>query len=45
MLLHSPDIMLDLAKTQNGTLPIRVGSHVLGTVDQLDEKGQRFWLV
>ncbi len=43
--LHSPGIMLDPAETQGGTLQLRVGDDVLGTVDQVDEEGERSWVV
>ena len=43
--LHSPGLTLDPPEKQNGTLPVRVGSDVLGTVDQVDEEGERSWTV
>lgn len=43
--LHSPSLTLDPPETQNGTLPVRVGDDVLGTVDQVDEEGERSWTV
>ena len=44
-MLHSPGIMLDAPESQNGTAQLRVGIDVLGTVDQVDEDGERFWAV
>ena len=43
--LHSPDIILDPPETQGGTAQLRIGEDVLGTVDQLDEDGERSWAV
>ncbi len=43
--LHSPGITVDPPETQNGTSQLRVGDAVLGTVDQVDEEGERSWTV
>lgn len=43
--LHSPGLALDPPETQGGTAAIRVGETVLGTVDQVDEEGERSWAV
>ena len=43
--LHSPGLMLDPPETQGGTAQMRVGATVLGTVDQVDEEGERSWAV
>ena len=37
--------MLDPPETQAGTAQIRIGEDVLGTVDQVDEDGERSWAV
>ncbi len=44
-MLHSPGLMIDPAETQGGTAHIRMGNEVLGTVDQVDEDGERSWAV
>ena len=43
--MHSPGLMVDPAETQGGTAQVRVGNNVLGTVDQVDEDGERSWAV
>ena len=43
--LHSPGLMVDPPETQGGTAQLRVADTVLGTVDQVDEEGERFWAV
>ncbi len=43
--LHSPGLVLDPPETQGGTAQLRVGDAVLGTVDQVDEEGERSWAV
>ena len=43
--LHSPGLVIDPPETQGGTAQLRIGSNVLGTVDQVDEEGERFWPV
>ena len=43
--LHSPSLTLDPPETQGGTAQLRVGDDVLGTVDQVDEEGERSWVV
>ena len=40
-MLYSPGLMIDPAETQGGTAQLRVGNDVLGTVDQVDEDGER----
>ena len=44
-MLHSPGVMIDPPETQGGTAQLRVGRDVLGTVDQVDEDGERSWAV
>ncbi len=44
-ILHSPGVIIDPAETQGGTAQLRVGNEVLGTVDQVDEDGERSWAV
>ena len=43
--LHSPGLMVEPPQTQRGTAQLRVGNNVLGTVDQVDEDGERSWAV
>ena len=43
--LRSPTLTLDPPETQGGTAQLRVGDEVLGTVDQVDEEGERSWVV
>ena len=43
--LHSPGLALDPPETQGGTCAVRVGDAVLGTVDQVDDEGERSWAV
>ena len=43
--LHSPGLMVEPPETQRGTAQVRVGNSVLGTVDQVDEDGERSWAV
>ena len=43
--LHSPGLTLNPPETQGGTAQLRVGDDVLGTVDQVDEEGERSWVV
>ncbi len=43
--LQQPWPMIDPTETQKGTALLRVGSDVLGTVDQVDEEGKRSWAV
>ena len=43
--LHSPGLTLDPPETQGGTSQVRVGETVLGTIDQVDEEGERSWTV
>ena len=43
--LHSPGLAIDPAETQHGTAQLRVGDNVLGTVDQVDDEGERSWAV
>ena len=44
-MLHSPSIMLDPPETQGGEAQVRIGENVLGTVDQVDDEGERSWAV
>ena len=44
-MLHSPGLVLDPAETQGGTLQVRMGRDVLGTVDQVEDEGERSWAV
>jgi hypothetical protein len=44
-MLHSPGLMVDPPDTQGGTAQLRMGTDVLGTVDQVTEDGERFWAV
>lgn len=44
-LMRAPTLLIDPAETQGGTAQIRVGDNVLGTVDQMDEEGERSWAV
>jgi hypothetical protein len=44
-MLHSPGLVIDPAETQGGTAQLRMGRDVLGTVDQVDEDGERSWAV
>ena len=37
--------MLDPAETQNGTVQVHIRNELLGTVDQVDEDGERSWAV
>ena len=43
--LRSPSITLDPPETQGGTAQVRIGENVLGTVDQVDDEGERSWAV
>lgn len=43
--LHSPGLMVEPPETQRGTAQVRFGNSVLGTVDQVDEDGERSWAV
>ena len=43
--LRNSDLTLDPPETQGGTAQLRVGEDVLGTVDQVDEEGERSWVV
>ncbi len=40
-----PGITLDPPETQGGTAQVRIGENVLGTVDQVDDEGERSWAV
>ena len=44
-MLRSPGITLDPPQTQGGTAQVRIGDTVLGTVDQVDDEGERSWVV
>ena len=44
-MLHSPGITLEPPATRGGSVQIRVGDDVLGTVDQVVEEGERSWAV
>ena len=44
-MLHSPGITLEPPTTRGGSVQVRVGEDVLGTVDQVDEEGERSWAV
>ncbi len=43
--MKCPTLLIDPAETQQGTAQVRVGNDVLGTVDQVDEEGERSWAV
>ena len=43
--LRSPSITLDPPETLGGTVQVRTGENVLGTVDQVDDEGERSWAV
>ena len=44
-LLNSSTLVIEPPETQGGTAQVRVGDDVLGTVDQMDEEGERSWAV
>lgn len=37
--------MVDPPKMKNGTAQLRVGDDVLGTIDQVEDEGERSWVV
>ena len=41
--LHSPSLSLAESSTKDGSVEVRMGADVLGTVDQVDEEGERSW--
>ena len=43
--LHSPGLMVTGPARPGATAELRVGDAVLGTVDQVDEEGERSWAV
>ncbi len=44
-MLHSPGLTLDEPATKGGSVEVRMMGDVLGTVDQIDEEGERSWAV
>ena len=38
-------LSLDPPSTPGGTVEVRIGHEVVGTVDQVDEEGERCWAV
>ena len=44
-LLRNPDVALDAPARSKGAVHLRVGDDVLGTVDQVDDEGERSWAI
>lgn len=44
-MLRNPDVSLDAPARSKGAVHLRVGDDVLGTVDQVDDEGERSWAV
>jgi hypothetical protein len=44
-MLRNPDVALDAPARSGGTVHLRIGDDVLGTVDQVDDEGERSWAV
>ena len=38
-------LALDAPTTRNGSVQLRIGQEVVGTVDQVDDEGERSWAV
>lgn len=43
--LHSPGLTLTEPTTKGGGVEVHMGHELLGTVDQVDEDGERSWAV
>ncbi|WP_158745376.1 DUF3126 family protein [Acidisphaera sp. L21] len=44
-MLRNPDVALDAPARAKGAVHLRIGDDVLGTVDQVDDEGERSWAV
>ena len=44
-MLRNPDVALSAPARAGGTVHFRIGDDVLGTVDQVDDEGERSWAV
>ncbi len=42
-MLHSPALTLTTPAIRGGSVEVRLGDEVLGTVDQVDDEGERPW--
>ncbi len=44
-MLRNPDVALDAPGRRGGSVHLRIGDDVLGTVDQVEDEGERSWAV
>lgn len=44
-MLRNPDVTLDAPGRRGGSVHLRIGDDMLGTVDQVDDEGERSWVV
>ena len=44
-MLRNPDVILSAPARAGGTVHLRIGDDTLGTVDQVDDEGERSWAV
>ena len=44
-MLRNPDVALDAPARRGGSVHLRIGDDMLGTVDQVDDEGERSWVV
>jgi hypothetical protein len=44
-MLRNPDVVLDAPGRKGGSVHLRIGDDMLGTVDQVDDEGERSWVV
>ncbi len=44
-MFRNPDVALDAPGRRGGSVHLRIGDDVLGTVDQVDDEGERSWVV
>ncbi len=45
IILRNPDVALDAPGRKGGSVHLRIGDDMLGTVDQVDDEGERSWVV
>ena len=44
-LLRCPDLWIEDADKRDGSVQLRIGHEVVGTIDEVHEEGERYWAV